>query len=222
MAKTLLDGVNEVLKRNQEIAGDSGSLTTLTDSARQHYVDVAVQVWNEGIEELYSRTNLAFPNEQAENTITLVTGTRAYALQTDLVQMRWPMIDKTNNQYIFEYRGTYQDLLVLDPEQDDTGLPLVGVIRPTDGLLHLDRDPTAADNGKIYTYQYDKDVSLSVAASAMPFSDAVFRAMVPVVAQLWKRDIKKDFDTGIFGASLGRAGRLLTQKQPETSWNPRG
>ena len=52
MAKTLLDGVNEVLKRVSLIQGDNAILTDLTDSSRQVYIDVAVQVWNESVDEI--------------------------------------------------------------------------------------------------------------------------------------------------------------------------
>lgn len=223
MAKTLIDGVNEVLKRVGMIAGDGPVLTTLTDSARQRNIDITVQAWNEAIDELYSVGEIPLPNEQAESTITLVEGDRDYALASDLVQLRWPMIDKTNNQYITEFTGDdpYNALLIFDPEQDNTGLPHWGAIRPTDGQLYLDRSPTSEEAGRVYTYQYDKDTMLDEAADTMPFADAVFRAMVPAVAQLYRRDMQNDFDAGIFGFSMGRAARLLTRQQMKSSWSPR-
>lgn len=219
--KTLLNSINEIFKRTGIIAGDAAALTSLTDSARQRSVDLAIQVINEGIEELYSATSVPMPKEQAESTITLVTSTRSYTLATDLVQMRWPLIDKTNNQYIHEYPGGYNAILEADPEQDDTGLPRFAAIDPTDGALYLDVAPTANENGRIYTYQYDKDLALSAATDTVPFSDAVFRAMVPAWVQIWTRAMRNEFDEGLFNVSLGRAGRLLTQNQPRQNYNPR-
>lgn len=219
MAKTLLNGVNEVLKRVGVLSGVTGELSTLTDSAKQNYIDVAVQVLNELVEELYEDANVSFPDEQAEATITLATGTRSYALASDLVQLKWPLIDKTNNQYIWQFSGTYDDMLTFDPEQDDTGLPLWGRISPVNGELHLDRAPTSEDNGNVYTYQYDKDLSLSLAADTFPFKDVVFRAMIPAAGQYWNRDQKRDFDAAIFTKSFGRAKRYLTQKQRPRSWS---
>lgn len=222
MAKSLLNGVNEILLRVGMIAGDAGLLTTLTDSARQPAIDVAVQTINEGIEELYSTCEIPQPNEQAQSTITLVTSTRNYTLAADLIQMRWPLIDKTNNQYIHEYPGGYNALLQHDPEQDDTGLPYYSAIRPTDGALFMDRAPTSVENGKIYTYQYDKNLAITTAAATVPFNDAVFRAMVPAWVQMWKRDRRQEFDGPFFRLSIGRASRLLTMKQPRTDYSPRG
>lgn len=221
MAKTLLDCVNELLKRVNEVAGDAAALTTLTDSARQHIIDLSVQVINEGMDELYSATNIALPKEQGESTLTLVTGTREYTLATDLVQMRFPLRDKTNSQIIQEYPGDYNDMLDLDLEQDDTGLPHYGALSPVNGKLHLDRTPTSVENGKVYTYQYDKSVAMTAASDTVPFSDAAFRAMVPCWVQLYKREKRNEFDVGLFKASIGRASRFATYVEPRDSYSPR-
>lgn len=221
MAKTLLQAINEIFKRTSLIAGDAGALTSLTDSARQVSIDQAVQVINEGIDELYSTSSVPQPNEQAESTITLVAGTRAYTLASDLIQLRWPIIDKTNAQFLFPYPGGYNAILLGDPEQDDTGLPHYAAIRPTDGKLYLDRAPTSVEAGKVYTYQYDKTLELDAAADTVPFNDAVFRAMVPAWVQLLKRERRNEFDEPLYQQSIGRASRLLTQKQMRTSYNPR-
>jgi hypothetical protein len=221
MAKTLLNAVNEILKRVGNVHGDSGELTSLTSSARQRPIDIAVQVVNEGIDELYTACRLPLPLSQAESTITLVASDRDYSLASDLVQMRWPLIDKTNAQYIYPYPGGYNGILVNDPEQDDTGLPYYAAISPVDGTLYLDRLPTSAEAGRIYTYQYDKDLVLSDKADTVPFSDTVFRAMVPAWAQLWRRDQQKDFDAAIFRMSVGRAASALSKVLPRDDYNPR-
>lgn len=221
MAKSLLNCVNEIFKRVSLIAGDANALTSLTDSARQVDIDIAVQVVNEGTDSLYSVCDLPFPSGQGSSTITLVTSTRAYSLASDLNRLRWPLIDKTNTQFIFEYPGGYNRLLESDPEQDDTGLPYFAAIRPTDGLLHMDRAPSAAENGNIYTYQYDKDTVMSVAADTVPFGDAVFRAMVPAWVQMWKRERRNEFDGDLFRRSFGKAAGLLTRAVPKDSWLPR-
>lgn len=221
MAKTLLNCVNEILKRTSNIAGDAGALSSLTDSPRQVLIDLSVQVVNEGIDDLYAATDIAQPSEQAESTLTLVTSTRAYTLASDLIQIRYPMIDRTNNQYIGEYPGGYNAMLLQDPEQDDTGLPMFGAFRATDGKFFLDRAPTSVENGRIYYYQYDKNLALTVAASTVPFNDAVFRAMVPVWVQLFKRERQNDFDGDLYRLNVGRASALLSQKQARTSYNPR-
>jgi hypothetical protein len=221
MAKTLLNATNEILKRVGLIAGDSGLLTTLTDSARQVAIDVAVQVVNEGIDELYAASNVAKPNGQGESTVTLATADRSYALAAGLIRLRWPMVDKTNTQFLHQYPGGYNAMLIADPEQDDTGLPVYAAINPVNGELHLDRAPTSVENGRVYTYQYDKELVLSLAADTVPFKDAVFRAMVPVWVQMWKRERRNEFDGELYKIDLGRAATLMTQILPRDSWSPR-
>jgi len=219
VSKTLLDGVNETLKRVNIV--NATLLTSLTDSGKQHDINVCVQVINEGIDEIYSFASAAQIGEGAESTITLVAGTADYALASDLVQIRWPMIDKTDTQYIFEFPGGYDAMLVFDPEQDDTGLPIQAAINPNNNRLHVWPIPTSADAGRVYTYQYDKNLALSAATDAMPFTDAAFRAMVPVWAQLWKRERRNEFDQTLYYENLGRAARFLTQAEPRTSYSPR-
>jgi hypothetical protein len=221
MAKTLLNGVNEVLKRVNEIAGDAAALTTLLDSARQHPIDLTVQVINEGVIKLYALPGLSLPKRQASSTITLVTSTRAYALAADVVTLHWPLIDRTNSQIIQQYPGGYNEMLLDDLEQDDTGLPQYAVIRPTDGYLYVDVAPTSTENGRVYTYQYDKSLLMTTAAATMPFTDEVFTAMVPAWVQLYKREKRNEFDTDLFRNALGEAARMVSQNPPRDSYSPR-
>lgn len=222
MAKTLLNSVNAILQRSGIIAGDAGLLTTLTDSARQVSIDKCMQVVNEGIADLYTTCEVAQPNQQSESTITLLLATRAYTLASNLIRIRWPMIDKTNTQWLREYPGGYNAELVGDPEQDDTGQPHWAAIRPTDGKLYLDRAPAAEDVGKVYTYQYDKSLRMTVLTDTVPFNDDVFDGMVPVWAQLFTRLHRNEFDAASYKLNLGRASRLLTQRQMRSHYNPRG
>jgi hypothetical protein len=221
MTKTLLDATNEILKRVGIVSGDAVVLTSLTDSARQRAIDVSVQVINEGIDELFSVSNKSLPLKQAEASITLSLGVRAYDLNAAVVKLRWPFIDKTNSQFLYQYAGGYNQMLIDDPEQDDTGLPHYAAVRDTDGKLYLDRAPTAADVARVYTYQYDREVGLDTAADTVPFNDAAFRAMVPAWVQLWKREMRNEFDTDLFKTNVGRAARLITSIQPRRSYNPR-
>ena len=221
MAKTLIDGVNEILKRVNVNAGDAAALTTLVDSSRQHPIDISVQIINEGIDELYSKSHVSLPKSQGESTITLIAAQRSYDLATDLVELLYPLRDKTNTQYLYEYAGGYNMLLDLDPEQNDTGLPTWGVISPVDGKLFLDRAPTANEAGRVYTYQYEKDLALSASSDAMPFSNACFRAMVPAWVQLYKREMKNEFDKPLYETSIGRASRLVTELRQRDSYCPR-
>ena len=221
MAKTLLDGVNEVLERKGIIQGDTAVLTSLTDSSRQRPINLAIDAWNEAIDLLYSKSSLPKPNELAENTITLATSDRDYALQTDVNQLYFPLIDETNGYFIEEYQQGYLHLVNSQPyPNNETGLPNYACIRPTDGELYLDRIPTSNENGYVFKYRYDKELVLTVAADTVPFKDVVFRQMVRAVGEIFSRDYSKEYDNAILNKAIAAASRYLIQKQQKDSWLP--
>lgn len=221
MAKQLIDAVNETLKRVNVIAGNSGLLSSLTSSPIQHNIDIAVQVINEGIDELYTTQGKSLPNQQTEATFALATGFREYPLASDLITLNWPMIDRSNTQYLFKWEGSYDEMLLLDPQQLYTGLPIWGMVSPINGRLRVDRAPDAASNARIYTYEYEKNLALVNATDTVPFNDEVFRSMVPGWAQLYKREMRNEFDQALYAQSIGRASRAVTEDRARTNYDPR-
>lgn len=220
---TLLDAVNETLKRVKIVdTANTGLLASLTNSALQSFIDVAVQVINEGIDELYTQAEVDLPTQGGESTITLATGTREYALAAGFVKLMWPMTDRTNTQYIVQWMASYEEFLLLDPQQTFTGLPTWGMISPITGLLRVDRAPDVDSNGKIYTYEYHKDTVVSLATDQVPFNNLVFRSMVPCWVQLWKREMRNEFDQSLWQMNIGRASRTLTEQPLKINYNPRG
>lgn len=222
MAKSLLNGVNEVLKKVRAL-DSQGELSTLTDSARQMFIDTAVQSINEVIDELYLSAGFSKPKQLKESTITLAASTQVYGLNSDLLVLRreYNLIDETNN-HVIEILGEsgYHDIIIGDLEQDDTGQPNWAAIRPTDGRLYLDRVPTGTAIGRVYKYRYDREITLDDATDEMPFSDTVFRAVVPAASELWRFYNNQEFSQGLFDASVSRAAAALRRIPKRTSWNP--
>lgn len=221
--KQLLDAVNEVLKRVNIIdTANTGLLASLTNSALQNFIDVAVQVVNEGMEELYTTAEVELPQQGGESTITLATGTREYALNSGLVKLLWPMVDRTNNQYLAQWMDSYENFLLLDPQQNQSRLPIFGMISPITDMLRIEVSPDAGSNGHVYTYEYLKDISVANATDTVPFNNLVFRAMVPAWVQLWKREMRNEFDQSLYQMSIGRASRALTQEPMREDYSNRG
>lgn len=223
MAVTLLDSVNLLLKRVGIIAGDAQPLQSLTDGSRQRAIDLAIQVIGEGVDELFTTQSIPMPLGTKEGTVTLEAGKRAHALATDVVRLRFPITDRVNKQFMLEYPGGYDGIVQLDPALEWTGLPQYACLRPTDSYLFFERTPTANEDGRVYTYLYDKDLTLDEATDVMPFNAAVNRAMIPAWRNLWVREMRgvQEFDEGVFKMNLGRAARLLTKKQPRSDYSPR-
>lgn len=223
MAKTLLDGVNQVLTKAGVLDSDAGFLTSLTSSGKQTFIDLAVQVLNETVDDLYSTLQKPKPNQLAEGTITLLEGDRDYELADDLVALftEFALISETDTHVIFILEDDgYRQLILSDLEQDDIGLPSVAAIRPSDGQLFMDRAPRAEDDGRVYRYRYAKELELVQATDVFPFGNTVFRAIIPVASELWKRERHQEFSQSLVNTSLGRAARLITKTPPRDSWRP--
>lgn len=221
MAKTLLQGVNAVLIQLGYIKGNSGELASLTDSQRQTTIDQTIQAWNRLLVEVYDASDKPLPTELAENTITLVTSDRDYALQTDLVQLRWPFTEQTRGLQIWEYNGGYEQIFKDQVQPANyTGQASFAAIRSTDGELYLNAIPTSGENGDVYTYQYDKEITVALAADTFPFTDTVFETLISACSELVSRYKKRSFDAGEYNKALGLAVGLMTKGQQRTSWTP--
>lgn len=221
MSKTLLNGVNDVLKRVQIIKGENGEITSLSQAEIQHEIDVTVQMWNEVIEEIYSLGNTPHPDELATSTVTLMTGQREYELPDDLVHIRWPLMENTNGYYIYEYKNGFEHLRAWQQIPNNfEGRPNFAVINPQNSKLYMDYLPTAEENGFVYNLIYDKDVSLSGASDVFPFNDSVYRSLVPAVAELWKNEQRKEFNDKIYKKRLAQACRYITKKTLNDTYFP--
>lgn len=219
MVETLLSATNRVLKRVKVIAGEDGELASLTDSARQSYIDLAVSLINEVIQELYSATNIPLPQESASDTITLVTDQREYTLPTDLLEIRWALINQTNGNKIWEYPGGFEAMRSLQTiPADYSGLPLFATINPINNKLRMDNAPTSTENDDAYDLLYDKSLLMTLAADTFPFNDDIVIALIPALEQLWKRTQRNSFDDALFNISLGRAAKLLNPQQMRDAW----
>lgn len=218
MSKTLLDGVNDLLDR-VGIIDANGTLSSLTNQGKQLFIDLAVQVWNETVDDACNMMGIPHIGETGSSTITLVTSTREYTLPSDLVQIRWPLVDQTNGQYIWEYPGGYQQMRIDQfIPADWEGLPYSAAINPTTGKLRMERTPTSAENGYAYDLLYDKDLVMDSATDAFPFSDATYRAMLPVVTEAWERRKRNDFDLEEHRKQLSRAILFANKVNRRTHW----
>jgi hypothetical protein len=218
MTKTLIDGVNDVLDR-VGILDANGELASLTNQGKQLFIDLAVQLWNETVDDVCNMMGIPHVGETASSSITLVTDQREYDLPTDLVQIRWPLMDQTNGHYIWEYPGGYEQMRIDQMIPGDwDGLPLYAAINPTTGDLRMDRDPTSTDAGAIYNLLYDKDLVLDEANDTFPFNDATYRALLPVVAEGWQRRKRNDFDLEEYKKHLSRALAFVNRANRRTHW----
>jgi len=178
-----------------------------------------MQIWNETVDQVCNMMGIAHPGEPGSFDITLVAGQREYDLPTNLVQIRWPLMDFTDGNQIDEYPGGYEQMRIDQFIPGDwLGLPYAAVINPITGLLRLEREPTSAEDGRIYSMLYDKDLAMVDEADTFPFSDATYRALVPAVAEGWERLKRNDFDSTMYNKNLARALNFSNKVNRRTHW----
>jgi hypothetical protein len=234
MAIVLLQFGNAVLKRMGEIAGDSEALVTstvtstatgltateaFTDSRRQHKIDIMLQVVNEVAHEVSSLG--LFYKFAASATLTLVAAQREYDWPSDFERLAGAdfsarvMRGVTNGMVLSEYPGGYAQMLADQPFATQfTGTPSWFAISPVSFKFRLDVEPTSAEAGWTYNFIYERRISLTstMATDTLPFSDTVADSLVPVVAEVTARALKKEFDREFMIGSLNRALSFLAQK----------
>lgn len=243
MAIIFLDAVNETLKRIGAIQGDTGALTTSTvtstatgafdiepfeRSAIQRQVDVSVQLWREGIHELY--THGLFAKEAATATFTFASDTREYPLPSDFERIAG---DTPNDQVVRGattglvlklYPGGYAQMLADQARASDwVGDPGHFAFSPATDTIRFDRTFSTEQAGHTYHMLYEKTINFTstMATDTMPFSDTVAYDMVPVIAEFTKRWFKQEFDDASFRQSLSRAVGTVSKKQPRRSYGRR-
>ena len=220
MAKTLLQGINQVLKFAGWIKGNSGEITSLTDPQRQVVIDQALQSWNEVIIDLYAEPGVMLEKEIALGSITLSEGVRAYALPSNLSRLWWPLFNETTGAKCTYYEGGFQVLwerqIIETPRE---GRPLWACVRPTDGWLYIDSIPQATDEGYGYSFYYEKILGMTLATEVFPFNDDVYALLVPAVVEKMKmtRDEQSEARHRVsmakYDRQIGMAIKTLTEQQ---------
>jgi hypothetical protein len=246
MAIVFLDAVNASLKRVRVIQGDQGELVTSTStvtstatggtprtepferSGIQVQIDLMLQMWQEGIDEVYLMG--LFASGAASATIALVSGTREYAMPDDFESFvgdnpaEHVFRGATTGLIVTPYHGGYARMLRDQPVATDyLGSPNHWARNPVDGAIRFDREPTTEEDGNTYNALYQKTMIYddTSATETLPFTDTVANAMVPVVAEGWNRVMKKEFDSGLFRTALARATRRVGARQPKTRYGRR-
>ena len=219
--QTLLQEVNEVLKRAKIIQDTSGELTTLTDSSIQSSIDLCVSAWNDTLDELM-RTDV-FRGETSEATLTLATDTREYSFESDFVKfanLPATMIDQTNGNTLTPYPGGFDQMRLdqLTPA-NFTGLPRRYTVNPSSDKIRVDASPNSAENGRAYVYDYEKTTNIILAASTFPINNEAVFALRSAVSQWFDMLRKGEMKEGVYQMSMARAAHQINPKPRAKRYN---
>lgn len=227
MSTTLLTGVNDVLKRIGEIAGDAGAISSFTDSSRQRAIDTVIMLWNEAVYALYALGS--FRGEVKEGDITLVSGSREYDAETDFQQFAGQdyetrvLVNAENGFVLHEYKGGYLQMYRDQPDPSDyAGQPSHWALSEVNGKIRLDATPQSDQDGDIYTYLYEKRIALTVTTDTFPFPDTVYDSMRPMVAEVARNELQGKARSADWAQNAAKnAVKLLAQGKAKSTYGNR-
>ena len=218
-----LGAVNRIMQLNGLIRGDTDLLVSFTDTNHASTSAIAqIAVQNE-ITELSSKGTLPYQHK-TDQTITLATGTRTYALASDFVQLwgdRPFFYDKTQNNQIFEYQGgenqLRNDILTY---RTDQGTPTYFYFElGTTQQVSFYLVPDSSVNGRLFYYDYQASVNVVNSSDTIPLTTTDQQyAFCEMAARRFKflyegkLDIEVETD-GVYRAARSRLYALLKWKQ---------
>lgn len=224
---TFLDTVNRILRIQGFIRGDTDVLTSFSDTTHNATSSLAQIAVQSEISTLMTTAALAY--ERATGTITCVTNTRAYALQSNFIRFYGDpafIYDTTQNYQIFEYPGGEDALRnqILTYMTDKGSGNWFYFEQATAKTVAFYPVPDASVNGRILTYQYEKSVTPVIAGDLMPFqnNDEAY-AFCECAARRFKYIYEGKNDTPVdrdpvYVAALSKLNALMTGKNPSRSY----
>lgn len=186
---TFVEGVNRVLRENTILAGDDDDITSFSDvqhKATLMLAKIAIQNTLTGLV-----GDHLIPYEEADGTITYVSGTRVYSLAGDFVRFvgQKPFLleldgsSNSANITVGMYPGGEDKLSrdVLD-YRSQSGSPIYFYeVKGTTKQIGLYQVPDDSKNGVVARYRYEKSVYVTAEGDTLPFhttqEDHAFLAM---------------------------------------------
>lgn len=169
---TFIDGVNRLLKIQQVITGDDDNITTFSDTQHAAWISLAQIAIQDELAELVSDRLISY--EKDSNSITLVTSTRTYALQTDFVRFygKYPSFyDSTDNVRIYEWKGGEDNLMNVDYKyKTNEGTPSWWYWHDTTTKqVAFYNVPNSTYNNRSLSYDYEQSVTVTNSTDTLPF-----------------------------------------------------
>jgi hypothetical protein len=167
---TFLEAVNRLLRINTIIKGDDDDVTAFSDTQHAADLSLAQIAIQEEIADLASEISL--PYEHTTNTISLVAGTRVYALQTNFTRFFGlpSFYDSTSNVRIFEYKGGETVLMQHDYQyKTATGSPMHFYWdNTTTKQVAFYNIPDSTWDGRSLAYDYEKSILVTNTTDTIP------------------------------------------------------
>lgn len=173
-----LDIVNRVLRINSIIGADDDNLTSFNDPQHVATLEKAKIAIQTTLTEL--TVDRIIPYEEADGTVTMVTGQHSYDLPADFIRFKGEnpfllKLDSSSNSAnitVNMYPGGEERLRrqILDYREQPGEPRWFYVLQNAVKRIGMYQVPDASTNGIVYRFPYEKSVYVSVAADTMPFT----------------------------------------------------
>jgi len=165
-------GVNRLLRINQIIGGDDDDMSDFTDT--QHAADSELAQIAIQSELTLLVADKLIPYEKTSSTLSMVTGTRIYAMPADFVRFygnRAQFYDSVTNTKIWEYVGGEDALRDHDyTYKTATGNPWAWYWDDTTSKkVGFYSVPESSYNGRSFYFDYEKTVAVTLYSDTLPF-----------------------------------------------------
>ena len=188
-SQTFLAGVNRLLRINNIIKGDDDDITTFADSQHAADINLAQIAIQDEISDLVSERLISF--EKTSGTITLATGTRSYALETDFIRFFGvaSFYDSVTNTRIYEYPGGEEKLRDYDYTYTTTsgGPNWWYWDNTTTKKVAFYSVPDSTYSGRSLSYDYEGSVMVENETDAIPVHNKEeAHALIAMAAQRFR------------------------------------
>lgn len=166
---TLIQAIGRVMRATGIIRGDTDAPSSLSDLQHGATINLAAIAIQDELNELTSDMLLAYEHD-GTGSITTSAGTRSYSLASDFIRFFGTpsLYESTSNNRYYEYPGGEAQLQLLYPDYKTA--------QATPQYWYFDLTTTkkiafwpVPQDAKTYTYDYEKDVSVTSASDTLPF-----------------------------------------------------
>jgi len=178
-----LDAVNRILRVEGVIAGDDDNATSFSDTAHENMINLAKIAIEDELSDYVSDS--VIPYEEANGYITLSQSVATYTLNTDYIRMRdvRPFLQRvdvatstgpaTDSNRLLPYQGGEEKLRAdIYNYRTTEGTPIYFYFS-NNTVNQIGVYPVPDSSGRIYRYDYQKNVAVSTETDTIPFINTI-------------------------------------------------
>jgi hypothetical protein len=223
-------GVNRLLRINTIIKGDDDAITTFSDTQHAADIQLAQIAIQSELTSLIAERLLDY--EKTSSTISLVTGTRTYALNASFIRFygsRPSFYDATTNTRYYEHPGGEDALMNQDWQYKTATGGLISWYwhSTTTKQVAFYNVPDSSFNGRSLSYEYEASVMVSNSTDTLPFpNNEEYYAFIDMAARRFKFLVNKtpvgelDLDA-TYSTAKSTLYNLMRPTNPSSSYGKR-